>query len=373
MSGTPFLSTILEWGFSDLTEDCCEVHPSSNIPSSEGSSSNVTCKARHLFLTSFTHFAMISRMEPKSKKQPWKRITLVLRVDLIDRVLEKAKLLQQGPNNFVNLCVEGVLDAMDAPGTGYDIHILSLYNQVKGKTFLTSKAIMSLVGALVPEIYEVDAQEQKFLMELVNNHEGRLTSEVFKGYRKLAQRMNMERIAHGKQLRPRRAFTREEFQRLLAIAGPRRALYLTAVFTGLRRGELAALEWDDVDLGAERPFLKARASTTKNRKEAVIGLHEDVVAELRLMQPRRAAPNKRVFEGLMPRIKRFRADLKRADVDYINARGQRADFHSLRYTLATNLALAGTPPRVAMEIMRHSDMRLTAKNVYRRRIVGSLG
>jgi len=140
-------------------------------------------------------------MEPKSKKQPRKRITLVLRVDLIDRVLEKAKLLQQGPNNFVNLCVEGILDAMDAPGTGYDIPILSLYNQVKGKTFLTSKAVMSLVGALAPEIYEIDAQEQKFLMELVNKHEGRLTSEVFKGYGKLAQRMNMERIAHERELK----------------------------------------------------------------------------------------------------------------------------------------------------------------------------
>jgi hypothetical protein len=57
----------------------------------------------------------------------------VLRVDLIDRVLEKAKLLQQGPNNFVNLCVEGILDAMDAPGAGYDIPILSLYNQVKAQ------------------------------------------------------------------------------------------------------------------------------------------------------------------------------------------------------------------------------------------------
>ncbi len=44
-----------------------------------------------------------------------RRLTWVTRVDLIDRVLEKAKLLQQGPNNFVNLCVEGVLDAMDAP------------------------------------------------------------------------------------------------------------------------------------------------------------------------------------------------------------------------------------------------------------------
>jgi hypothetical protein len=145
--------------------------------------------------------AINPEMEPISKKQPRKRITLVLRVDLIDRVLEKARLLQQGPNNFVNLCVEGILDAMDAPGTGYDIPILSLHNQVKGKTFLTSKAVMSLVGALAPEIYEIDAQEQRFLMELVNKHEGRLTSEVFKGYRKLAQRMNMERIAHERELK----------------------------------------------------------------------------------------------------------------------------------------------------------------------------
>jgi integrase len=167
--------------------------------------------------------------------------------------------------------------------------------------------------------------------------------------------------SNGKQVRPRRAFTREEFQRLLAVAGPRKALYLTAVFTGLRRGELAALEWDDLDLDAERPFLKARASTTKNRKEAVIGLHRDVVAELRLIRSGRHAPNQRVFEGLMPRIKRFKADLKRANVEYINAKGQRADFHSLRYTLATNLAVAGTSPRAAMEIMRHSDMRLTTK------------
>ena len=117
-------------------------------------------------------------MESKSKKQPRKRITLVLRVDLIDRVLEKAKLLQQGPNNFVNLCVEGVLDAMDAPGS-YDIPILSLHNQVEGKTFLTSKAVMAIVGALAPEVYEIDAQERSFLMELVNKHEGRLTAEVF--------------------------------------------------------------------------------------------------------------------------------------------------------------------------------------------------
>jgi len=57
----------------------------------------------------------------------------------------------------------------------------------------------------------------------------------------------------------------------------------------------------------------------------------------------------------------FKADLKEANIEFINAKNQRADFHSLRHTLATNLALSGTAPRVAMEIMRHSDMRLTSK------------
>jgi integrase len=63
----------------------------------------------------------------------------------------------------------------------------------------------------------------------------------------------------------------------------------------------------------------------------------------------------------MPTIKRFKADRKAAGIEFVNPTGHRADFHSLRHTLATNLARAGTAPRVAMEIMRHSDMRLTAK------------
>jgi hypothetical protein len=58
---------------------------------------------------------------------------------------------------LVNLCVEGILDAMDAPGD-YDIPILNLHNRVKGKTFLTSKAVMTIVGAMFPEICSSDCQ-----------------------------------------------------------------------------------------------------------------------------------------------------------------------------------------------------------------------
>ena len=168
--------------------------------------------------------------------------------------------------------------------------------------------------------------------------------------------------ANGEQRRPRRAFTREEFQRLLAVSEERKPVYIAAVFTGLRRSELAAVEWDDVHLDAAQPFINARASTTKNHKQAVIGLHGDVVAELcKLKAKRRSAANGPVFAHIMPDMDTFKADLKAAGIEFVNAKGQYSHFHSLRHTLATNLALAGTAPRVAMEIMRHSDMRLTSK------------
>jgi integrase len=134
-------------------------------------------------------------------------------------------------------------------------------------------------------------------------------------------------------------------------------IYLTAVHTGLRRKELKLMETDDLHLDAEQPFVNVRPSTTKNHKQAVIALHPDVVAELRKLP---LVPGK-VFANALPKMETFKRDLRRAGIEFIDAKGRRADFHSLRHTLGTNLALAGTAPRVAMEAMRHSDIRLTTK------------
>ncbi len=86
---------------------------------------------------------------------------------------------------------------------------------------------------------------------------------------------------NGRQVRKRRAFTDEEMRRLLAVSGPRKVVYLTAVYTGLRRGELAKLERDAFLLDGPKPIVNVPASITKNRQQAVLMLHPDLVAPLR--------------------------------------------------------------------------------------------
>jgi len=85
------------------------------------------------------------------------------------------------------------------------------------------------------------------------------------------------------------------------------------------------------------------------------------VAALRSIRAVDAAPFAYVFNGRVPRMKTFRRDLARAGIVYQDAAGRRVDFHSLRMVFATWLAVGGVHPRVAMELMRHSDLKLTMK------------
>ena len=55
----------------------------------------------------------------------------------------------------------------------------------------------------------------------------------------------------------------------------------------------------------------------------------------------------------------LRKDLKAASIPCIDESGRYADFHALRYTFNTWLQTNGVPPRIAQELMRHSDRRLT--------------
>jgi integrase len=161
--------------------------------------------------------------------------------------------------------------------------------------------------------------------------------------------------------RVRRAFTTEELQRLVNVSGPRGVVYLVAARTGLRRGELEQLRWADIHLDTPQPFVNVRASISKNHRHAQIPLSLDAAAALCRLRQAGVQASAAVFDRLMRRMNRFLEDLRAAEISYVNDSGEYADFHSLRKTCGTMLTLAGVSPRTVMELMRHCDMRLTAK------------
>jgi integrase len=75
----------------------------------------------------------------------------------------------------------------------------------------------------------------------------------------------------------RRALSMDEVGRLLSVApAERRFIYALAVYTGLRRGEIAGLSWDDFDLSGSSPVVMLPAKLAKNRKSAVLPLRDDL-------------------------------------------------------------------------------------------------
>jgi len=70
-----------------------------------------------------------------------------------------------------------------------------------------------------------------------------------------------------------------------------------------------------------------------------------------------------VFRRGVPKAKTLKQDLARCNIPYQDEFGRRVDFHALRHTFNTNLQRVGVPPRVTMELMRHSDLRLSS-NTY---------
>jgi integrase len=165
----------------------------------------------------------------------------------------------------------------------------------------------------------------------------------------------------GQRRRVRRAFTDEELCKLVQNSGPRGVIYFMAARTGLRQEELRQLTWADVNLETDAPFVVVREWSAKNKKEERVCLVSEISDALRDYRPSDFAPEGLVFPNGIPRASRLKEDEKRNGIEYRDESGRYADFHALRYTWATFLQRNGVPQRVAMKLMRHSDMKLTAK------------
>jgi integrase len=172
----------------------------------------------------------------------------------------------------------------------------------------------------------------------------------------------------------RRALTVEEFQTLLESVAKskrkrchlkgseRRLLYWLAGATGLRRGELGSLTPESFSFASVPPTVTVTARRTKNRKTAILPIREDLAQELQRWVSKK--PSGKILFPIAERPTNLmiRADLEDAGIES-EVLGLRCDFHALRVTMISHLAINGVPLAVAQKLARHSTPVLTA-NVY---------
>lgn len=144
-----------------------------------------------------------------------------------------------------------------------------------------------------------------------------------------------------------RFLTKEEIAKLLEHCdGELLALVKFALNTGMRRGEIMNLTWNDIDI--ERGLIYIRDS--KSGKARILPMN-DTVKEV-LLGIQRVKGVKAIFRGVH-RDKFDRVLEKTGITD--------ASFHTLRHTVASHLAMAGVDLHTISRILGHSDAKMTLR------------
>jgi integrase len=146
-----------------------------------------------------------------------------------------------------------------------------------------------------------------------------------------------------------------------------RVLYLAAVMTGMRQGELLALRWQDVDWSAQRirvnrNYVNGEYGTPKSRRGRSVPLADRLGGELDRLYRASAfqADDDLVFANPHTGRPMNGHTLTRTFQTALEAGGVRkVRFHDLRHTFGTRMAAAGVPMRTLQEWMGHRDFRTT--------------
>lgn len=185
-----------------------------------------------------------------------------------------------------------------------------------------------------------------------------------------------------------RSLSREELAELMKAVREDRlhAAFEVELATGLRRGELLALRWQDVDLNKKvihvrRTLKRVRAEGGERRTKLVfeepktdksrrtITLTETAVKALKLHRVRQSEEKLRVGEAYQDNglvfatplgrpidpdgfYKHFSKILKKAGISH-------RSFHNCRHTVATVLLEEGVNPKVVQELLGHARVGIT--------------
>jgi integrase len=162
----------------------------------------------------------------------------------------------------------------------------------------------------------------------------------------------------------------EDYERLVAAARVRgHDAYLVVLLggeAGLRRGEIAALQWIDVDvrkrqLCVQRSVWKGHVEAPKGGKLRYVPLTQRLSAALQVARHLRAPW---VF------CDRGGQRLTEKDIgDHVDHAARRAGLkhrgiHILRHTFCSHLAMRGAPARAIQELAGHADLRTTQRYMH---------
>jgi len=153
-----------------------------------------------------------------------------------------------------------------------------------------------------------------------------------------------------------RFLTEEEVPLFLEACSDRlRPLVETALFTGLRRGELFGLTWDMVRQGK----IRLPGWLTKNGEPRTIPINERLLPVFAALRQRHQLKSKYVLcqengQKVGDIRTAFQGACRRAGIDDFH-------FHDLRHTFASHLVMKGVPLKVVQVLLGHKDIKTTMR------------
>jgi integrase len=149
-----------------------------------------------------------------------------------------------------------------------------------------------------------------------------------------------------------RYLTCDDIQRLYEnCADHLKPIVLTALYTGMRRGEILKLKWEDVDLDQKIIFVR----NTKNNEVREIPLNNlltNTLSSIKFTLPYVFCNEDGKPYGSVR--KSFDTALKKAGIEDFR-------FHDLRHTFASHLVMSGVDLMTVKELLGHKTIKMTLR------------
>ncbi len=173
------------------------------------------------------------------------------------------------------------------------------------------------------------------------------------------------------QQRKMKWYERHEYRRLIEAAAKLSSTHLVLVLLagsgGLRRGEIIALKWSDLDIprraiAVDRAMWRTHEESPKGGRGRPLPMTEELAAAL---TAHRHLRGERVLYSAKGRV------LSNRSIRNMLGQAQRragleanGGIHILRHTFCSHLAIAGVPARAIQELAGHADLKTTQRYMH---------